>query len=246
MMRARVTHTVPAYAALFSQTDLGPPPLASGEAAMTNFLPRACARIHHYVPQAKLIAILRNPIDRAYSQFINARRMGWEPLADFGAALAAEAERMRQGWIPYLCYTYRGYYAARLAPYFAAFPADQIRIYRYESWQETPQLLLADLFAFLGVDPSFAPTVPRVNAGYLPRYPWLARWLRRSTWLTARLRQLLAVTQRGGATPHPEQHRRPPPLPTLLRQQLIATYQEDISNLQRLLVQDFSDWLAPV
>ncbi len=42
---------------------------AIGEASTTNRLPRACERIQHYTPNAKLIAILRQPVDRAYSNF---------------------------------------------------------------------------------------------------------------------------------------------------------------------------------
>lgn len=243
MMAGRIVNTRAAYEALF---DASPSTLATGEASMTNFMPRACERIRHYAPDAKLIAILRQPAERAYSQFVNARRMGWEPLADFAAALAAEPLRLAQEWIPYLCYQYRGYYAARLAPYFALFPRQQIRIYRYEAWRTTPQTVLADLFAWLGVDPTFTPRVnPRLNAGQLPRpwlqallrtlrrgKPWLAYWTPQA-WRTAvgqRLMQQIFAP--------------PPALAPALRRQLMAAYRADIAQLQVLLDQDFSDWLA--
>ena len=213
---------------------------------MTNFMPRACERIRHYAPDAKLIAILRQPAERAYSQFVNARRMGWEPLADFGAALAAEPQRLAQGWIPYLCYTYRGYYAARLAPYFAAFPREQIRVYRYEAWRTQPQAVLQDLFAFLGVDATFRPVIaPHLNAGQLPR-PWMQRvvsWLRLGKpWLA----RLLPPAWQRAVGQRLVQHSMapPPPLTPALRRQLMAGYRTDLAQLQTLLDQDFSDWLA--
>ncbi|MFN8492583.1 MAG: sulfotransferase [Caldilineaceae bacterium] len=243
LMAGRIVNTRAAYEALWGASHSA---LAIGEASMTNFMPRACERIRHYAPDAKLIAILRQPAERAYSQFINARRAGWEPLADFEAALAAEPLRLAQGWIPYLCYKYRGYYAARLAPYFAAFPREQIRIYRYEAWRTTPQTVLQDLFAFLGVDATFMPVVnPRLNAGQLPRpwlqtlvrqfrrcKPWLARWTPQA-WQSAMGQRLARRTLAS-----------PPPLSGALHRQLMDAYRTDIERLQVLLDQDFSDWLA--
>ncbi len=256
VMAARVVLRVDDYGALFPPlTPAGKTPLAIGEASMTNFLPRACARIYHYVPQAKLIAILRHPAERAYSQFINARRMGWEPLADFTAALAAEPERLRQHWIPYLCYTYRGYYGARLAPYFAAFPHEQIRLYRYEDWHQRPQWLLQDLFAFLGVDASFVPRVPTdLNAGQLLRYRWGGRVARRAARSGRWLKHLLPLPWQSSLLQRLTQQHPPPPLPPELRQQLTNLHRADLLALQALLHQnvskevfiewDISDWLV--
>lgn len=246
MMAKQIVRTQTDYAALFSQqTNAAPNRVVSGEASMTNFLPRACARIQHYVPAAKLIVILRHPAERAYSQFVNARRLGWEPLADFEAALAAEPIRLAQQWIPALCYTYRGNYAARLAPYLAAFAPAQIRIYRYETWQKTPQGLLQDLFAFLDVDPTFVPTVnPRLNAGQLPRYPWWqARW-RQFARGQAGLKWLLPAGWRRNVAAHLRAQTPPPPLPAHVRQQLIRAQRAEIEQLQIMLEQDFSTWLV--
>lgn len=242
IMDGRIVRTRTAYEALFSAD---PAALAIGEASMTNFMPRACERMRYYAPNAKLIAILRQPAERAYSQFINACRMGWEPLTNFAAALAAEPLRLAQRWVPYLCYRYRGYYAARLAPYLAAFPREQMRIYRYEAWRMQPQAVLQDIFAFLGVDATFAPVVHRrLNAGQLPR-PWVQTLVHRlrqgKPWLAHGLPQRWQsavaqwLVQRSFASP--------PPLPLALRRQLMADYRADLLELQTMLGQDFSDWL---
>lgn len=256
-MTVRVVATPGTYQALYASppptamTTLGASapeasPVAFGEASVTNFMLRACARLHTYVPNVKLIAILRHPVERAYSQFVYAHGMGWEPCADFGAALAAEANRMAQQWIPPFYYTYFSQYAARLAPYLAAFPREQIRIYRYEAWRMRPQAVLQDIFAFLGVDPTFAPVVHRrLNAGQVSRpwvqtlihrlrqgKPWLAHWLPQR-WQSALVQWLV---QRSFASP--------PPLPLALRRQLTADYRTDLLELQTMLGQDFSDWLT--
>ena len=86
------------YCALFSETQNEP---VIGEASpMYLYLnsEQAPARIKHYAPEAKLIAVLRNPVDRAYSHFLFHRDLKIEPLTDFRAAIAAEAERERSGW----------------------------------------------------------------------------------------------------------------------------------------------------
>src|SRR5918997_468574 len=55
--------------------------------------PQAVARIQEHLPDAKLVAILRNPVDRAYSHFLHMVRNGTEPLTDFGQALEEEEIR---------------------------------------------------------------------------------------------------------------------------------------------------------
>lgn len=251
-MTARVATTPATYQALYdspqpaAMTTLGASapdasPVAFGEASVTNFMPRACARLHKYVPNVKLIAILRHPVERAYSQFVHAHGMGWEPCADFGAALAAEANRIAQQWIPPFYYTYFSQYAARLAPYWAAFSREQIRIYRYEAWRIRPQAVLQDIFAFLSVDVTFAPVVhPHLNAGQLPR-PWVQTFVHRlrqsKPWLPQRWQNAVAqwLMQQSFASP--------PPLPLALWRQLMADYRADLLKLQTMLEQDFSDWL---
>ena len=78
-------------------------------------------------PDAKLIVVFRNPVDRAYSQFQMSRREGVEPLESFAEALAAEEERLRPhlerlhadphyyGWsIGCWSYRFRSEYATQL------------------------------------------------------------------------------------------------------------------------------------
>ena len=61
---------------------------AIGEASHSYlYEPGAAAEIRRYIPEAKLIAILRNPIERAYSHFLHMVRSGTEPLDDFARAL---------------------------------------------------------------------------------------------------------------------------------------------------------------
>ena len=102
----------------------------------------------------------------------------------------------------------------------------------------------------LGVDPTFTPRVnPRLNAGQLPR-PWLQPLLRAlrwgKPWLQRVFSQMISPTWRVTVTqPIVQRTLAPPPaLAPALRRQLMAAYRPDLEQLQSLLDQDFSDWLA--
>ena len=82
--------------------------------------------IRKLIPNAKLIAILRDPAERAYSHFCHNRRDGHEPLADFAAALDAEEKRIAKGWWSKYHYRNHGYYARQLRRYLEFFPREQI------------------------------------------------------------------------------------------------------------------------
>ncbi len=88
-----VVSDIEAYRSLFRGA---PKEAAIGEAS-TFYLcsSRACDRIRHHVPEAKLIAILRDPAERAYSNFLHLVRDGKEPLKDFARALRAEEDRIQ-------------------------------------------------------------------------------------------------------------------------------------------------------
>ena len=132
---------------------------AIGEASHSYlYEPGAAAEIRRYIPEARLIAILRNPIDRAYSHFLHMVQTGTEPLDDFEQALREEEvgihkERTFQDYIG------RGLYYDQLERYFGTFPREQVRVYLYEDLSDAPISTVQDAFRFLKVDDSFVPDV---------------------------------------------------------------------------------------
>lgn len=90
----------------------------------------AVKKIKAFIPDAKLIAILRDPAERAYSHFLHLLREGREPLADFQDALDAEEERTRRNWGWTWQYKSRGLYYSQLKKYFDTFP-NKIYVYIY-------------------------------------------------------------------------------------------------------------------
>jgi len=222
---------------------------AIGEASHSClYEPRAAAEIRRYVPEAKLIAILRNPIDRAYSHFLHMVRSGTEPLDIFAQALQEEEvgihkERTFQDYIG------RGLYYDQLKRYFGIFPQEQVRVYLYEDLSDAPISTVQDAFRFLKVDDSFVPDVSlRRNVSGQPKYKTLDGLLRRQSrikhaakiYLPARMRWRLSKAFDDLKTRNLVE---PPPVQSKVRRQLIGVYREDILRVQELIQRDLSGWL---
>ncbi len=126
------------------------------------FHPEAPARMHALLPQAKLILLLRDPVERALSQLAHSMRLGLEPL-ELEEALAAEAQRL-EGAEAVLAsangrhrshqehsYLARSRYELQLERWLSVFPKEQIFLRRSEELFEQPEQLWAELLEFLQI-----------------------------------------------------------------------------------------------
>lgn len=224
--------TVEDYRALFAGAGPGQ---VRGEAAPI-YLESAFAaeRIRAMVPDARLIACLRNPIDRAYSGYVMQVRAGRE-LRDPEVALGATSHSVRAS-----------FYADQVGRYFERFPRAQIRLYLYDDFQRDNAAVMRDIFGFLGVDPAFTPDLSRKhNVGSFPKSRLINAALdNRFTrdvagrmmpkWARSLVRR---VKERNlGATPKmsPE-----------VRARLTEIFREDIHRLEEIAGLDLSRWTRP-
>jgi hypothetical protein len=213
-----------------------------GEAS-TGYLhtPGVAERIHRHIPRASLIAILRNPIDRAYSAFLHAQRGGLEPIADFEQALRAEPSRVTNRWIGLTLYTTVGMYAAQLRRYLAVFPSEQIRVYLFDDFTREPVRLAQDAFHYLGVNDTFEPDVStRANRGSAVRSVRLRSFARavRGSSIGRRLPSGPARTVLRTIN-----ERSVRPLSPMLRRDLVSVFENDVADLSRLIDRDVTPWL---
>ena len=237
---------IEAYRALFESVSNE---IAIGDASPSSlFVPRACERIRRCAPNAKLIAILRNPVERAYSNCMHLVRDGIETEKGFLRALDAEEKRARDNWSPYWRYKEIGFYYGQMSRYYDAFDRSQIKVYLYEDLKGDAENLFKDVFHFLGVDESFEPdTSVRYNASGIPKngVPRLLRKLRPAwgavkPYLPERMSQ--AITAYGLGLRNRNLYK--PALPQEARSRLTAAYREDILKLQDLIGRDLSRWLG--
>ena len=111
---------------------------------------RTAENIRRHVPTAKLVAVIRQPAARAWSEYHYQRQLGNEPCATFQEALEVEAVPERADWFPDQFYFRTGLYAGILKQYYRLFPREQLHIVLYEEWKDNPTDTLRDLYRFSG------------------------------------------------------------------------------------------------
>lgn len=203
-------------------------------------------RIKRHVPGAKLIAILRHPVDRAYSHFLMNRGRDAEPEPDFERALTLEQQRRALGWGWDWSYVGAGLYHRQLLRYVEAFPREQLKIVLYDDWRSGDRDLIGELFAFLDVDSAFRPDMDaRARTAALPRSRTLHELLAERSALKRTLRRLIPAraVARWKQTVMSWNSVPPPPLGDLDRQRLFARYfADDAERLAQLIGRDLSAW----
>ena len=235
-----------AYAALFEPSTTAK---AVGEASTVYlYYPgdKPAERIRFHLPDAKLIAILRQPADRAYSNFLLAVQSGWEPCTDFGAALAAEEERAQANWSYFLRYRQNSLYHQQLMRFYDRFPAAQIKILLYDDLVARPVEVVHDIFRFLEVDPTFTPDVSR---RHVPSRGFRIAVLDHPGAVAGAISRVVARLPPALQRPLRTAVRRwnqgqPPSLDPALRRRLTDGFRPDVLALERLIGRDLSPWLA--
>lgn len=220
--------------------------LKAGEAS-TAYLhhPNAPLNASTHVPSARVVAILRHPVERAYSQWLHLRQEGREEECDFEAACKLEKARKTKGWRTYFLYQERGYYAEQLERWLRYYPPDQILILFYEDWLERPQEVLSNVCRHLGISDFKSPWVTRENvSSRQPRWKWLhlrmvqknalRTWAQEHVPLWLRDAITAAIT---GINLRPG-----PAISPSLSKRLTSQYLEDIEKLEQLTGRDLSHW----
>lgn len=218
---------------------------ALGEAsALYLFLPAVAERLREYAPAARLIVILRQPAERAFSAYMHLRRDGREPLS-FADALRAEPERVRDNWGFLWRYRALGYYAAQLRRYYAVFPREQLRVYLHDDFRADAPAMMRDIFTFLGVDAAFVPDMSRRhNVSGIPRQRWLHNLMHGANPLKTIIKPFVPQTWRDQTRRRvTQQNLVRQTLPDDVRRALTHDFRADILELQELLGRDLSHWL---
>jgi hypothetical protein len=233
------------YEALF---DDAPPGTLRGEST-TLYLrdPDACRRIQKTIPAARLIAVLRDPVDRAHSNWTHLRSAGLEPEADFVRACRLESRRSADGWGPFWQYLSLGKYGEQLAHLYSLFDREQVLILMYRDLRERPVETLDQVCEFLGVTTGLVGEVPAANVTTETSHSRLNNVLRamvrRSSSFDYRLPGPLkrAISGRAERLLQREQGLRRP-LTTAARAELIPVFEADIALLEAVTQRSFDHW----
>lgn len=224
--------------------------VAWGEASpLYLYSTRAPELIAKLAPQTKLICILRDPAERAYSAYLHLRLAGREPLGSFRAALAAETARERAGWEWFWHYRGAGLYGEQLSRYLELFDREQLLALRFEQLCSDPGGLFAEVCGFLEIDrPAMsAATVARANPSGAWRSELLAAAISPANPLYRYGRLLVPEhpRKRFGRWLRSRNLKPAPPLSAELRAELCEWFGDDISRLEQLLGWKLDTWRDP-
>jgi hypothetical protein len=234
------------YLALFAEA---PADALCGESTPFYLYNRdARRRIAADIPTAKVIAILRDPVDRAYSNWMHLWVDGLEPCADVVEAFRREQHRIDAGWAPFWHYQGLGMYGRQLDDLYAHIPREQVLVLRYRELVETPDETLNRVCRFLGVAEDTVHSVPADNSrpfvqpslrtkaigplvrvgaqvgAYLPPHIW-----RRAS------KPLIGQLHSGGELARPK-------LSPQQRDELREPFLADIDLLEQVTGESFDDW----
>jgi hypothetical protein len=240
-LRANSVTTREAYDALFADAGNA---RAIGEASPQYLIrEHAAERIHAALPGVRLAAILRHPVERAFSSYLAHVRDGWEPELTFEGAIADQNRRAREGWVLGRFIDY-GLVMSKLAPYRRLFPAERLRIYLYDDLVTDPIGLIRDLLTYLDVDPAELPDMSlRHGSTGLIRNPILRAIWRHSPKVRPLAARLIPGALRSRVYRWAMRDLERPPLRPETRAHLLALFRDDTLALQDLLGRDLSAWL---
>ena len=220
---------------------------AIGEASPTYISNNSCpGLIQNHLPNTKIIAILRQPIDRAYSNLLHARRADREPITNFEIAFNKEEERKDKNWSPLYYYKEKGYYNRQLKRYYQLFPKKNIKIILFEDLIKNPIEISQEIFKFLDVESSFIPnTKKKANVSGIPkgiigwiimkmRYYNLIPKIQFSNYLNDFIIKSLFNLA----------YKKASPIDSKIKKRLtLEFYEEDILLLEKLIEKDLQHWL---
>lgn len=246
-MRHRYTTTIADYQELFK----GHMEKITGESSTPYlyFHRETIANIKKLVPdhrKIKILIVLRDPSERAYSQYMHNRRDLREPLS-FEESILAEESRKQENWHFDYFYTDKGYYYEQVKDYLDNF--DDVKIVFYDTLEKNPDKLLEDIYAFLTVDVIEKKEMIRRNQSGEMKVKWFKKII------TTRKNPVLNFFRKGLNRETKKKLRnwvkdkllrynlKKTEMDPKTRQLLINKYKQDIVKLQTIVQRDLSDWL---
>ncbi len=198
--------------------------------------PEVPSRIRTQVPEARIVIILRDPVERAYSHYLMDYREGVQNLS-FYDALIDDMAREEKGWGISSLYFELGQYAEQVKRYLKTFPSQQIRIIFFDDLRRDIRCVLNELAKFLQIDTSIIQsldTSKKHNAYAAPRNELMRRIA------GAKLSRILGrtLTPRAGQLVYEKfflRHDHKPPIEPRARDFLCTLYDPEITKLERVL-----------
>ncbi|MDJ0597270.1 MAG: sulfotransferase domain-containing protein [Crocosphaera sp.] len=226
------------YERLFEGSENYP---AIGEASIIYLsCPWVAERLRNNLPKVKLIFILRNPKERAFSHYLMHVQKGIRSLATIERDIWEVESRMfgvqswEVGYVPF------GFYYKQLTRYFEYFPREQIKLFLYEDFCENPIKVMKETALFLGIDTDFEiNTNKKINISYrIPKKHILHNLIGENSMLLKKI-----VKKYPKLAKFIESKQEKPKLNDDLSKALTDYFTHDITQLATLIDRDLTAWL---
>ena len=207
-------------------------------------------RIAAALPAVKWIVVVRDPIDRAYSNWMHLWCDGLEPVADFMTAFDLEAERVEAGYAPFWRYRSLGLYGEQLAHLYTLVDRSRVLVMRYRELVDDPAGAVDRACRFLGVSTGLVSSIPRDNSRAFVAPGWRPALFGPVIRGGARLGQFAPPQAWRAMEPYlrpllrASADDRRPRLTPAQRDALLPAFADDIALLSELTGDDYSAWLS--
>lgn len=208
------------------------------------FCPSTVTAIKQKLPAVKIIMVLRNPVDRLYSQYLMNLKLGKITERDLLREIEQDQAKIHKGWGVSHLYLEVGKYYEQVKRYYDAFPKEQIKVLLFDDFKKDATATMQEIFDFIGVDSSFAiDTSRRYNEAGMPRFGKLNYWLTQigvyglvkkifPDELKNRIKALI-YTKKDIPTIQPDE-----------RRHLEDLFREDIQQLAQLIGRNLDHWFT--
>ncbi|MEA1874071.1 MAG: sulfotransferase [Bacteroidota bacterium] len=204
------------------------------------YSPVAANEIFKYNPEAKLIAILRNPIERAFSHYLMALRFGYTSLP-FRDAFDADRNAKNKGWGVSELFYELGLYHQQLSRFYELFPKENIQIHLFEDFHQDKNTLFQSIFEFLALNPIEINTETVHNPSEVPKNPGFNKVIYRSG-IAKVAKHIFPKSIKSGLKSQMLSKDKPK-INDADRNYLLELYRDEILASQKLINRDLSEWL---
>ncbi len=229
-----------------------------GEASASYLLSSAAIpNIRRFNPDAKLIAMYRNPVDLVHS--FHSQLLYWseETERDFERAWRLQERRRRGEELPRTCrepfwlqYERIGQFGTQTERMLATFPREQVKLILFEDFAASPKAVYEEVIEFLDLPQDHRTEFPRFNENKRAKLTWLRNFVRKPPPLLRRAFRGLKRRVGGGGVGAVRQKlldintskERRPPLTPEFRAELVQTFREEVALFSRVMDRDLRHW----
>lgn len=218
----------------------------------------AIPNIRTFNPEARIIAMFRNPVEMVHSLHSQLLYVSEETVSDFETAWRLQERRSRGLDVPaasrgafLLQYAEVGRFGTQTQRLLSVFPRAQVKIILYDDFTTSPQRAYDEVIEFLGIPHDHRTEFPRINDNKRAKLVWLSRLARkpppvlRESYRTIKQAlgsgRLDAIKREIVGRNTVRERRRP--LSPEFRAELVEAFRDEVALLSRLLDRDLSHWV---